>query len=77
MRDNPYVPDFSTLLGTYQVEVRRGPEYGLSIDFPPLPFLFDEFHGGRSFDTNDRLTQSISLVAPAATGLRRPAIPYQ
>ncbi len=71
-RDSPFVPDFSTLLGNYEVEIRRGPEYGLSGGVPafctvagPPPFGC----GGRAFDTNVRLGHEISLVGVAADQL--------
>ncbi|MHB8954104.1 MAG: dockerin type I domain-containing protein [Pirellulaceae bacterium] len=67
---NPQEPDFSELQGMYQVEVRRGPEYGLSDLVPPVTFNIYEFLGGRSFDTNDRLGQHVSFVAPSADQLR-------
>jgi hypothetical protein len=69
-QDSPYVPDFSTLTGTYQLEIRRGPDYGLSLDVPPfyctVPGIPPFGCGGRAFDTNDRLTQGVSLRAPSA-----------
>lgn len=72
---NPQVPDFSELQGMYQVEVRRGPEYGYMTSSAAMPFCILEGMppfgcGGRSFDTNDRLGQHISLVAPSADQLR-------
>ena len=67
---NPQVPDYSELQGMYQVEIRRGPEYGLADILPPVTFNIYDFLGGRSFDTNDRLGQQVSLVAPSAEQLR-------
>ncbi len=67
---NPQVPDYSELRGMYQVEIRRGPEYGLADILPPVTFNIYDFLGGRSFDTNDRLGQQVSLVAPSAEQLR-------
>ena len=67
---NPQEPDFSERQGMYQVEIRRGPEYGLADMVPPVTFNIYDFLGGRSFDTNDRLGQHVSLVAPSADQLR-------
>ena len=72
---HPQVPDFSELQGMYQVEVRRGPEYGYMTSSAGIRFCILEGAppfgcGGRSFDTNDRLGQHVSLVAPSADQLR-------
>ncbi len=58
---DPNAPKQS-LVGAYQFEVRRGTVYGAPIS-PTKPdiALF------QSFDINDRLTQAISLVAPAGS----------
>lgn len=45
--------------GTYQIEIRRGPTFGIGGENFPELGLF------RSFDTNDRTAETISLVAPA------------
>ncbi len=49
--------------GTYQIEIRRGASYGLGgAAFPSLGL-------GLSFDTNDRHTQQVSLIAPNGSQL--------
>lgn len=67
--NNPkHEPDASireTEEGTYQVEVRRSASYGLNAaPFPALTLV-----SGRTFDTNDRLAQGVSLVAPTGSAL--------
>ncbi|MDP7016121.1 MAG: pre-peptidase C-terminal domain-containing protein [Pirellulaceae bacterium] len=50
--------------GTYTLEVRTSELYGPSTS-PPLPtLLLDPIFGGRSFDSNDRIAQGVSIVAP-------------
>ncbi|MCU0960896.1 MAG: dockerin type I domain-containing protein [Pirellulaceae bacterium] len=61
---SPLVPDNAQLRGMYQVHVRRGPEYGEPDN--TLPVTFNIL---RSFDTNDRLSHEVSLVAPSADQL--------
>ncbi|HVX61504.1 MAG TPA: hypothetical protein VHC19_12905, partial [Pirellulales bacterium] len=52
------------LTGPYQLEIRRGTEYGFNFsDFFPDIQLY------QTFDANDRLSQSYSIVAPAGSGL--------
>lgn len=61
--DNPQVPDNQILVGAYQLEIRQGEQYGDSLDGPPQLALF------RTFDTNDRLIQGHTLIAPPAEQL--------
>ena len=72
---NPQEPENAENRGIYQVEMRRGPEYGymteaagIAYDLDPAPLPFGG--AGRSFDTNDRLAQSISFRAPSSDQLR-------
>jgi len=56
-------------VGAYQVEIRRGPEFGFS-DPPPLPtFPLIPLLGARAFDTNDRQTEQTSILAPPGEDL--------
>lgn len=69
---NPQEPENALIEGTYQVEIRRGPEYGYAkatgYDITPAPVMFGG-GAGRSFDTNDRLSQNVSFVAPSSDKL--------
>ncbi len=56
---NPESLPNQILTGAYQLEIRQGEKYGESQQGP------DRLELVRSFDTNGRLTQSFSLVAPA------------
>ncbi len=58
---NPLAPKQS-LVGAYQLEIRRGTIYGVNIS-PAKP----DIALVQSFDINDRLTQAITLVAPAGS----------
>ncbi|MGM0486523.1 MAG: choice-of-anchor L domain-containing protein [Planctomycetota bacterium] len=49
------------LEGPYQLEIRQGEKYGESIEVPPRLEMF------RSFDSNDRLSESHTLIAPSAS----------
>ncbi|MCO6456859.1 MAG: DVUA0089 family protein [Pirellulaceae bacterium] len=55
---NPLVDPTDILVGPYQVEVRRGASFGTS--------LGTALQLDRAFDTNDRLVQQHSLLAPRA-----------
>jgi len=52
------------LSGPYQLEIRRGTEYGANFSD-----LFPWIDLNQSFDSNDRMSQSYSIVAPAGSGL--------
>ena len=52
--DDPTNPDFQIEEGSYQVEIRRAPEYGTEGEEPPQ-FIF------RSFDPNTRFSQNTSI----------------
>lgn len=70
---NPQLPDGQIFDGAYQLEIRRGADFGLSV-FPdhdpvvrnatPTLALY------RTFDTNDRLAHVTSLVIPPGWQLR-------
>ena len=57
---NPNLPPNQILAGAYQLEIRQGEKYGESMQGPNRLELV------RSFDTNGRLSESFSLIAPAA-----------
>jgi hypothetical protein len=59
--NNAVAPSNQILVGDYQVEIRRSGEYGIAIP-PPVPTLLLL----NSIDTNDRVSQQHTLVAPAA-----------
>lgn len=66
------VPEFPNeiLVGDYTLEVRTSAEYGIPEDYDPIRLGLDEQFGfGRSFDTNDRLADGVTLIAPAASDL--------
>ena len=67
------------LVGGYTLEIRQSPDYAVPNDFnstrrppnprsgPGLPNRRDEQFGlGRSFDTNDRMDEGVTLIAPSA-----------
>ncbi len=58
--ENPEMLPNQILAGDYQLEIRQSEKYGESYDLPRQLLLV------RSFDTNDRLSQSFSLIAPPA-----------
>ncbi|GIW92549.1 MAG: hypothetical protein KatS3mg110_0590 [Pirellulaceae bacterium] len=58
---NPIAPANQIVVGDYQMEIRRSAEYGVRNPFDPPALLLL-----RSFDTNDRLSQEFTLIAPAA-----------
>ncbi len=57
---NPEMLPNQILAGAYQLEIRQGEKYGESLQGPNRLELV------RSFDTNGRLSESFSLIAPAA-----------
>lgn len=60
---DPTAPS-QVLVGDYQLEIRRGTKYESNING-----LTAVTHLDRSFDTNDRLTQAFTLVAPAGSSI--------
>jgi hypothetical protein len=60
------------LSGAYQLEIRRSEQYGTSTDvFGRVGgFLQNQLTLDRSFDTNDRLVQETTLVAPPGNELQ-------
>lgn len=60
---NPLADPDAVLDGTYNVEIRKGSEYGVSIrpDAPDQDLILANY---RAFDTNTRQGQSVSLVLP-------------
>ncbi|HQU42081.1 MAG TPA: hypothetical protein PK867_04680, partial [Pirellulales bacterium] len=50
--------------GQYQLEIRRGTEYGAGVDK-----IKPDIALGQSFDTNDRFADAYSLIASAGSGL--------
>jgi len=68
---NPQLPDGQIFDGPYQLEIRRGADFGLSV-FPPHDpnTIYPTLALYRTFDTNDRLTPTTSLVIPPGWQLR-------
>ncbi|MFN0018362.1 MAG: choice-of-anchor L domain-containing protein [Pirellulaceae bacterium] len=62
---NPLADPQNIANGTYQLEVRRGPEFGVPNPAPPPDLLMF-----RTFDTNDLLTSAHQMVAPEGADLR-------
>ena len=63
------VPEFPNeiLVGGYTLEIRKSAEYGVPEDYDPIRLELNEQFGlGRSFDTNDRLSNGVTLIAPSA-----------
>ncbi|TWU47288.1 Dockerin type I repeat protein [Rubripirellula tenax] len=63
------VPEFPNeiLVGGYTLEVRKSSDYGVPEDYDPIRLQLNEQFGlGRSFDTNDRLTDGVTLIVPSA-----------
>ena len=58
---NPELPLNQILDGSYQLEIRQAEKYGESLQLPA-----DHLELYRSFNTNDRLSQSHSLIASPA-----------
>ncbi|MGB7348125.1 MAG: right-handed parallel beta-helix repeat-containing protein, partial [Pirellulaceae bacterium] len=60
-----------TLLGGYALEIRTSDEFGVEQDYDPINLELTESFGlGRSFDTNDRLSnQAVTLIVPSPTDL--------
>ncbi|GIW94362.1 MAG: hypothetical protein KatS3mg110_2403 [Pirellulaceae bacterium] len=68
---NPQLPDGQIFDGPYQLEIRRGAEFGLSVFPPHDPAIqYPQLALYRTFDTNDRLAQTTSLVIPPGWQLR-------
>ncbi|MGB7329054.1 MAG: tandem-95 repeat protein [Rubripirellula sp.] len=66
------VPEFPNeiLVGSYTLEVRTSEEYGILEDYDPIRLGLDEQSGfGRSFDTNDRLADGVTLIVPSGADL--------
>ena len=57
-------PDNEIDLGSYQLEIRRAPEFGISL-LPPVPTIFFT----DSFDVNDRHVEQSLITAPAGNAL--------
>lgn len=66
----PENPD-EVVVGPYRLEIRTGDEFGVPNDFDPINLVLSEDVGsGRSFDTNDRLSDgAVSLVLPEGADL--------
>ncbi len=62
---NPLADPLNIANGSYQLEVRRGPEFGIPNPLPPPDLLMF-----RTFNTNDLLTRDHQMVAPAGADLR-------
>lgn len=62
---NPAAPAGEIQSGDYQLEIRKGTEFGRSVNNAPIGLLLD-----RSIDTNDRLAQQATLVAPAGANVQ-------
>ena len=64
---DPNPPGTEVLQGAYQLEIRRGTEYGQQN--PPNPFAPDppDILLINAFNTNDRLTNALTIVAPPPT----------
>ncbi len=60
-----------TLVGGYSLEIRTSDEYGVPEDFDPINIgLLEIFSQGRSFDTNDRLSDNaVTLFAQPGQSL--------
>lgn len=50
-----------SLIGPYQLEIRRGTEFGASVNDANSPIFLNP---AKIIDTNDRLTQGFSFIAP-------------
>ncbi len=58
------------LVGEYTLEIRTSAEYGVPEDYDPIRLeLNEQFGFGRSFDTNDRLVDGVTLIAPSGADL--------
>ncbi|MEW4453880.1 GEVED domain-containing protein [Bremerella sp. JC817] len=62
------LPNNQNLTGTYQLEIRRGVDYGTPTGASSGRQL--RFDSGFSFDTNDRLVQGYSILAVAGANLQ-------
>lgn len=61
---NQQLREFETLTGSYQMEIRRGTDYGVLGESGKL--IFDPLF---EFDTNDRLTESYTIRTPSGQNL--------
>ena len=61
----PRAPPGEIQSGDYQLEIRKGTEFGRSVNNALVGLLLD-----RSIDTNDRLAEQATLVAPAGQNVR-------
>ena len=57
-------PVNEVLQGTYQLEIRRAAEYATPLQSTPLELEDIELLLERTFDTNDRLADAVTIVAP-------------
>lgn len=65
-------PEFPNeiLVGGYTLEVRTSASVGVPEDYDPIRLGLNEQLGlGRSFDTNDRLADGVTLIAPSSDDL--------
>ncbi len=66
------VPEFPNeiLVGAYTLEIRTSSDYGVPEDYDPIRLELNEQFGlGRSFETNDRLADGVTLIAPSGVDL--------
>jgi hypothetical protein len=64
-RANPQLPANQILAGLYQLEIRRAMEHGEAV----IPAGNIHYSLLQSFDTNDRLTQAVTLTASSGANL--------
>ncbi len=65
-------PEFPNeiLVGSYTLEIRTSSDYGVPEDYDPIRLgLNEQISKGRSFDTNDRLADAVTLIAPSGVDL--------
>ena len=65
--DQPEFPD-QILVGQYSLEVRTGDSYGVPQNYDPINLILDESFSsaGRTFDTNDRLSDgAVTIIFPS------------
>ena len=63
----PLITDPIVITGSYQLEIRRGDEFGVLLTPPDSPYKVLRLTG--SADTNDRWAQAITIRIPAAADL--------
>lgn len=68
--DQPENPD-QILVGQYSLEIRTADSYGVPQDYDPINLALDETTGsGRTFDTNDRLSDgATTIILPSGADL--------